>query len=121
MEIGKEERLLLELLDVGLRVKEPVESRTLAEADERTLSEIDWEKLEYIARRHSVLSLLCYPCLGTEAIPEKFKSSVQREARGIVLQNYRLLLAGRDMVELLEDAGIQGSGRRLFLSRAGAA
>lgn len=106
MEIGKEERLLLELLDVGLRVKEPVESRTLAEADERTLSGIDWEKLEYIARRHSVLSLLCYPCLGTEAIPEKFKSAVQREARGIVMQNYRLLLAGRDMVEMLEEAGI---------------
>ena len=53
-----------------------------------------------------MLSLLCYPCLGTEAMPENFRNSVQREARGIVLQNYRLLLTGRDMVELLEEAGI---------------
>lgn len=106
MEIGKEEKLLLALLNEGLRVKEPVESKTLSEADGHTLSGIDWDKLENTARRHSVLSLLCYPCLGTEEIPEKFRTSVQKEARGIVLQNYRLLLAGRDMVELLAESGI---------------
>ena len=105
MEIGKEEKLLLALLNEGLRAKEPTESRTLA-ADNKILGKIDWEKLEYTARRHSVLSLLCYPCLGTEAIPENFRKSVQREARGIVLQNYRLLLTERDMAELLEEAGI---------------
>lgn len=106
MEIGKEEKLLLALLNEGLRVKEPVESKTLSEADGHALSQIDWDKLENTARRHSVLSLLCYPCLGTEEIPEKFRTSVQKEARGIVLQNYRLLLAGRDMVELLAESGI---------------
>lgn len=106
MEIGKEEKLLLALLNEGMRVKKPVESGILTEMDSRTLSGIDWERLEHIAGRHSVLSLLCYPCLGTEAIPEKFRNSVRREARGIVLQNYRLLLAGRDMVELLAEAGI---------------
>lgn len=106
MEIGMEEKLLLALLDEGLRVKEPVESKTLSKADGHTLSGIDWDKLENTARRHSVLSLLCYPCLGTEEIPEKFRTSVQKEARGIVLQNYRLLLAGRDMVELLAESGI---------------
>ena len=106
MEIGKEEKLLLALLNEGLRVKEPVESKTLSKADGHTLSGIDWDKLENTARRHSVLSLLCYPCLGTEEIPEKFRTSVQKEARGIVLQNYHLLLAGRDMVELLAESGI---------------
>lgn len=106
MEIGKEEKLLLALLNEGLRVKEPVKSKILSEADGHALSQIDWDKLENTARRHSVLSLLCYPCLGTEEIPEKFRTSVQKEARGIVLQNYRLLLAGRDMVELLAESGI---------------
>lgn len=106
MEIGKEEKLLLALLNEGLRVKEPVKSKILSETDGHALSQIDWDKLENTARRHSVLSLLCYPCLGTEEIPEKFRTSVQKEARGIVLQNYRLLLAGRDMVELLAESGI---------------
>lgn len=106
MEISKEEKLLLALLSEGLMAKEPVESNAMAALDRRNLITVDWNQLETAARRHSVLSLLCYPCLGTEKIPETFKKAVQQEARGIVLQSYRFLFLGRAIVEQLERAGI---------------
>lgn len=106
MEISREEKLLLALLSEGLKTKELTESDAIAEADRGILKMMDWSRLENAARRHSVLSLLYYPCMGTAAIPEAFKESVQREARGIVLQNYRLLFICRDIVEQLERADI---------------
>lgn len=106
MEISKEEALLLDLLREGLTVKEPAESSAVAAMDEKVKKTLDWGRLENASRRHSVISLLCYPCLGTAEIPEAFRESVQREARGIVLQNYRLLFICRDIVEQLEQAGI---------------
>lgn len=106
MEISKEEALLLKLLREGLTVNEPAESSAVASMDGNSKKTLDWERLEAAARRHSVLSLLCYPSLGTAGIPEEFRKSVQQEARGIVLQNYRLLFAGRTIVEQMEQAGI---------------
>lgn len=106
MEINKEETLLLNLLGEGLTAKEPIESGAVAAMDGKEKKTLDWELLEKAARRHSVLSLLCYPCLGTEEIPEAFRGAVQQEARGIVLQSYRLLLLGKAIVEQLEQAGI---------------
>lgn len=106
MEISKEEALLLELLREGLTEREPTESNAVTAMDEKVKNALDWERLEAAARRHSVLSLLCYPCLGTAGIPDKFREAVQQEARGIVLQNYRLLFAGRTIVEKLEQNGI---------------
>ena len=106
MEISKEEALLLELLREGLTVNEPAESSAVASMDGNAKKTLDWERLEAAARRHSVLSLICYPSLGTAEIPEEFRKSVQQEARGIVLQNYRLLFAGRTIVEQMEKSGI---------------
>lgn len=106
MEMSREEALLLNLLREGLTVREPAESGTMAAMDEKRKKALDWERLEAAARRHSVLSLLCYPCLGTAEIPEKFRKAVQQEARGIVLQSYRLLFAGRSAVQHLEQEGI---------------
>lgn len=106
MEMSREEALLLNLLREGLTVREPAESGTMAAMDEKRKKALDWERLEAAARRHSVLSLLCYPCLGTAKIPEKFRKAVQQEARGIVLQSYRLLFAGRSAVQHLEQEGI---------------
>lgn len=106
MEISREEKLLLALLSEGLKTKNPTESKALAATDRKILKTLDWERLEAAARRHSVLSLLCYPCLGTTEIPEKFREAVQQEARRIVLQNYRLLFTGRSVVQQMERAGI---------------
>lgn len=106
MEMSREEALLLNLLREGLTVREPAESGTMAAMDEKRKKALDWERLEAAARRHSVLSLLCYPCLGTAEIPEKCRKAVQQEARGIVLQSYRLLFAGRSAVQHLEQEGI---------------
>lgn len=106
MEIRKEEALLLNLLREGLTARELLESSAMAAMDEKEKKTLDWERLENAAHRHSVLSLLYYPCMGTAAVPKAFKESVQRETKGIVLQSYRLLFAGRDMVERLDRAGI---------------
>lgn len=106
MEISREEKLLLELLSEGLKTKSPTESKTMAATDKKILKVLDWERLEAVARRHSVLSLLCYPCLGTAGMPDKFRDTVQQESRRIVLQSYKLLFTGRAMVKQLERAGI---------------
>ncbi|MCM1056195.1 MAG: nucleotidyltransferase family protein [Firmicutes bacterium] len=106
METGKEEYLLLQLLGEGLTEKEPAESCAVAAMDEKVKKTMDWNRLETVARRHSVLSLLCYPCMGTEELPEQLRKAVAQEARGIVLQSYRLLFATRAAVRQLEGAGI---------------
>lgn len=106
MEISKESALLLDLLREGLTEREPTESGAVAGMDEKKKQALDWERLEAAARRHSVLSLLCYPCLGTAGMPDRFREAVQQEARRIVLQSYRLLFTGRAMVRQLEQSGI---------------
>lgn len=109
MEMSKEEVLLLNLLREGLAEREPTESGTMAAMDEEVKKTLDWEQLEAAARRHSVLSLLCYPCLGTAGMQDKFRKAVQQEARGIVLQSYRLLFTCRAVVGQLEQAGISAA------------
>lgn len=106
MEISKEEALLLELLKEGLTEREPTESSAVTVISGNTKKTLDWERLEVAARRHSVLSLLCYPCLGTAGMPDRFREAVQQEARGIVLQNYRLLFTGRTIAEQMEQTDI---------------
>lgn len=106
MEIGREDKILLALLSEGLKAKSPVESKTMAETDKKALKAIDWGRLETAARRHQVLPLLCYPCLGTAWIPENFKKSVLQETRKMVVQSYRLLFLCKAVTEQLEKEGI---------------
>lgn len=106
MEIGWEEKILLGLLGEGLRMGQPVESKVMAETDAGVLKALAWDRLEAAARRHSVISLLCYPCLGTAGVPEKLREAVRRESSQLVRQSYRLLFTGRAVVGVLEKEGI---------------
>ena len=107
MGFGVENDLLLALLRES--IKEGASNNwTLEEMLPASENSIDWKRLIYIARKHSVLSFL-YPVCGEEdsGVPEYVQKAVQREAIGSTKQNYRLLFLSKFLTEKLREAGIE--------------
>ncbi len=71
---------------------------------ERTAA-LDWQKLQTIAGKHGVLSLIYQQAEGDE-IPDAVKKNVTRVARTATLQSYRLLFLSKYLIGRLEEAGI---------------
>ncbi len=66
----------------------------------------DWTAVFRLAKSHAVGSLL-YDVLADRAdLPEEFKQVSAAESRKTVLQNYRLLLLSRTVIDLLKEMGV---------------
>lgn len=103
-----EEQCLLSMLRGELtgrrasRGQEPSEGKK-----QEPSSEVDWRRLEELAKSHCVLSLIWQTLAEEKAsVPEGMRKRAENAARQTVLQSYHMLFLGRYLIKKLESEGI---------------
>lgn len=100
--LSAEEQYLFKLLRRSL-----TECVTSTERSQDELpQEIDWDKLIYMAKQHSVLSLLYDVLAEEERLDGAARKQLEQVAQSIVQQNYRLLFLSKHLVEELAKAEV---------------
>ncbi len=100
--LSVEEQYLFELLRRSL-----TECVTPTESSQDELpKEIDWNKLIYMAKQHSVLSLLYNVLAEEERLAGEARKQLEQVAQSIVRQNYRLLFLSKHLVKELTKAKV---------------
>lgn len=70
------------------------------------LNEKNIPEITDLAKKHSILPLLSEGLSENENVPGNIKQILENESSGVIINNYRLLFASRDIIGVLKENGI---------------